>query len=97
MKDIENILGFKWNIEVKTNIQLEDGHNVIVFIKDNQVRQYVKHPRNLGDFSSLNGKCFDKYNSKLMCTKTKKGYPSQWIHLDNFTPQKNKSIQETKQ
>ena len=92
-ESVEHILGFKWNIEEKTNIQIEDGHNVIVFVKDKQVIQYVKHPRNLGDFSSLSGQCFDKYNSILERTKT----TNKWIHLNIFTPQTNISTQETSQ
>ena len=96
-ESVAKILGFNWNIELRTSIHLDDGHNVIVYIEDNQVIQYVKHPRNLGDFATLSNTCFKRYNSTIIPLSTKKGYPQKWLHLDNFTSQTNKSNQEIKQ
>lgn len=58
-------LGFYWDIELKTQISGNDGINVIVFVKDNEVISYVKHPRHKGDFWRLSSKCFDYKNTKL--------------------------------
>jgi len=61
----EKVLGFSWNMELKTSINSNDGVNVIAFVKDNNVISYVEHPRNQGDFWRLSGKCFDYKNTKL--------------------------------
>ena len=60
----ESKLGFKWDIEEKTNININDGINIIVFIKNNKVLTYFKHRRDEGDFSKHGGKCL-KYNESL--------------------------------
>jgi len=83
-KGVENLLGFKWNIEAKTSIHLDDGHNVLVFIRDTHVIDYVKHPRNLGDFAKFSGQCFDKFNSKFIRKYPKKGL----THDDFYSPNK---------
>ncbi len=67
----EKILGFSWNMELKTPISSNDGINVIAFVKDNKVISYVEHPRNQGDFWRLSSKCFDYKNTKLTRTSKK--------------------------
>jgi len=79
-----NILGFDWDIEQKTSIHLNDGYNVLVFIANNQVVDYVKHPRNIGDFSSFSGKCFTQFNAKFERENIRKGLR----HLDVYFPNK---------
>ena len=83
-KGVENLLGFKWDIEAKTSIHLDDSHNVLVFIKDNHVIDYVKHARNFGDFSNFSGQYFDKFNSKFI-----RKYPrKEWMHDNIYSPNK---------
>jgi len=56
--DASEILGFDWNMEIRTGISSSDSENIIVFTKNKKVIEYVAHPRNKNDFHKLNRKCF---------------------------------------
>lgn len=51
-------LGFDWNVESQTSIRSNDGITLLLFVRDNDVVEYVEHPRNQGDFSNLTMQCF---------------------------------------
>jgi hypothetical protein len=50
----------KWNIRDYTNVLDADGHNVLVFSKDNKVVDFIIQNRAHGDFSALNGSCLNR-------------------------------------
>ena len=64
-KYAEQTLGFYWDIETETDIGLNEGINLIAFIKNNEVIYHVEHPRNKGDFWKLSGKCLNYKSSTL--------------------------------
>lgn len=59
-------LGFKWPAEALTDIELNDGISLLVFVQDTSVVSYAEHPRRLGDFSNLTGRCFPHSNAKFL-------------------------------
>lgn len=61
----EHVLGFKWDAESRTSIAGSDGINVLVFVQKQQVVAYAEHPRNKGDFSSLQPRCLPRAQSML--------------------------------
>lgn len=74
----ERVLGFKWDLEKKTSIFSSDGVNVLAFVKDNDIIAYIEHPRNLGDFAELSGRCFSRSNAVLVRKKQRK---DNWVSL----------------
>lgn len=60
------VLGFPWNAEGKTSIRTNDGINVIVFVKGDAVVDYVEHPRNQGDFASVDPRCIVRDQSVII-------------------------------
>ena len=69
--DAKMTLGFEWDIEAKTDIRSSDGINVLAFVKDSSVLDYVEHPRNKGDFAQLRGKCLDRDHAVLLLVRRK--------------------------
>lgn len=69
-------LGFEWDVERKTSIQTNEGISLLIFIQGNRVVQYTEHPRTLGDFTNLSGRCFTKETAVFthMANPTK-GWP----------------------
>jgi len=61
----KHTLGFDWDAEGKSVIHRNDGINLLVFVTGNHVSDFVEHPRNLGDFASLSGKCFPRASAKF--------------------------------
>ena len=70
-------LGFEWDAEAETSIGVNDGINVLVFIKAEEVIAYTEHPRNQGDFSKLEPKCLDRENSTVVRQVNGSG----WVYL----------------
>jgi hypothetical protein len=62
-------LGFEWDIEARTDIRTSDGINVLAFVKDSSVLDYVEHPRSKGDFAQLRGKCLDRDHAVLLSVR----------------------------
>lgn len=54
-QEIEDALGFKWGTAKKTGIQERDDITLLVFVTGDApvVDEYIEHPRDLGDFSTL--------------------------------------------
>jgi len=61
-------LGFDWNAEGKSVIHRNDGITLLVFVTSNHVVDFVEHPRNLGDFATLSGKCFPRKQARFVQT-----------------------------
>lgn len=51
-------LRFEWDSRSKTSIFYNESISLLLFVRGNQVVEYVEHPRRHGDFSYLNTQCF---------------------------------------
>lgn len=60
-------LGFDWNIEENTDIGANDSISLLLFIKKNNVVEFVQHPRNLGDFKF---DCLSRQDAQFTVSKT---------------------------
>ena len=58
-------LGFEWNVDDKTAIKGNDGIVLLLFVRGKEVVAYAEHPRNLGDFANLSGKCFARESASF--------------------------------
>ena len=56
-KEVEQDLGFKWDFDSKSSASVDDGINLIVFVRGNEVLGHVDHPRRDGDFDSDKTPC----------------------------------------
>ncbi|MEP7044395.1 MAG: hypothetical protein ABI843_15125 [Dokdonella sp.] len=71
-------LGIDWSAETLTSIKHNDGISLLVFVQGKSVISYVEHPRKLGDFTNLGGRCFPQTNAKF----TQVGRPAKgWAGL----------------
>ena len=64
-------LGFDWSIEENTDISTNDGISLLVFVKNDEVVEFVQHPRNKGDFGFT---CLSRQSAKFAISKT-----GEWI------------------
>jgi hypothetical protein len=62
----EKILGFKWDVEQKSTVTRNDGINLLVFIKGQDVLAYAEHPRDKGDFLKLQSRCLNRKQATLL-------------------------------
>ena len=58
-------LGFEWDADRKSAIGRNDGIAVLLFVRSKEVVAYAEHPRNLGDFANLSGKCFARAQARF--------------------------------
>lgn len=65
-KAAEEVLGFKWDIEKNTEITSNDRISLLIFVKNNQVVEFVQHPRNKVDFSSGKIGCLPSNAAKFV-------------------------------
>jgi hypothetical protein len=65
-EDAERVLGFKWDLERETSINLHDSFNVLVFIHNNMVVAFTEHPRHKGDFRDITPRCLERSNAILV-------------------------------
>jgi len=61
----ENILGFKFNVEEKSNIFVSDSITLVVAVKGNEVLKYFEVPRSNIDLASIDASCYTKDNAKF--------------------------------
>lgn len=59
------VLGFDWDVEGRTPIRRNDGIVVLLFVRGREVTAHVEHPRNLGDFIPLAGKCVARADAQF--------------------------------
>ena len=75
-KYAEEILGFKFDVETKTDIFSSDGISVLIFVNDNHAIKYYEVPRNNVDFSSLDAACYRHGRAKFILHKKTSGWVS---------------------
>lgn len=53
---VQEDLGFQWSGVADTSIELNDGVNLVVFVRDGAVVGWFEHPRNRGDLGGLSNR-----------------------------------------
>lgn len=53
IENIYNILGFQWRGAIKSGINHRDDINLLVFVKDKKIVEYLEYPRSHGDFYKI--------------------------------------------
>ena len=71
-------LGFGWPVESRSDIRDSDGISLLVFVSGKSVIEHVEHPRNMGDFANLSGRCFTPSEARF---KRVKNLPDNWPEL----------------
>lgn len=65
-KTAEQTLGFAWDLEQVTALDMSDGINVLVFIRNPaEVVAYTAHPRDKGDFADITPQCFEREQAQF--------------------------------
>lgn len=59
IEDVNKIIGMKWKKAEDLFIEEFDFYNVVIFTKGNKVQQYVRIPRNFGDFKKVSDNTFE--------------------------------------
>jgi hypothetical protein len=73
---VSKLLGFKFDVESKSSIDVLDGITLLVVINKNKVVKYFDVPRNNIDFSSLDLGCYKNGNAKFSLIKDQNGWVS---------------------
>ncbi|MBC7938682.1 MAG: hypothetical protein H7Z19_02785 [Chitinophagaceae bacterium] len=73
----EIILGFKWDVEHRSSIGTNDGINLLVFVKDQEVLAHAEHRRDKGDFLKLQPRCL----ARAKATLVRQANPGGWVQL----------------
>jgi hypothetical protein len=75
-KAAKETLGFEWNAELKSSIQSNEGIALLLFVRGNEVVEFVEHSRRHGDFTNLTRKCFSREKAIFIHDPApKKGWP----------------------
>lgn len=75
-KHAYDTLGFDWPIEMLTSISTDDSIALLLFVKNQEVIQFVEHPRRDGDFANLSRQCVDREKATFYhLTNPPKGWP----------------------
>ena len=72
----KKVLGFDWDSEGKTAIRDNDGIALLVFVRGTQVAAFAEHPRNLGDFAPMSGRCFTRGQARFQQALDAPGKPA---------------------
>ena len=73
----ERTLGFKWDIKQRSTIGDNDGINLLVFIRNQEVVAFTEHRRDKGDFQKLSGRCLERKKATLVRQVGVDG----WVHF----------------
>ena len=74
--DAKKLLGFDWDAEHRTSIRENDGIMLLLFVQGKQVVDFVEHPRNLGNFFPVGGKCFARAQARFQQMHERPGRPA---------------------
>jgi hypothetical protein len=72
---VEADLGFKWNADSESSVSINDGVNLIVFTRGNEVVAFAEHKRGDGDFESEKSRCTSRAAPRLARTMRADGVP----------------------
>jgi hypothetical protein len=51
-------LGFAWPVEIQSTISTSDSIALLLFVNNQEIIEFVEHPRRDGDFANLSQQCF---------------------------------------
>ena len=75
-KNVYDTLGFDWPLDMFSSIATNDTIALLLFVKNQEVVQFVEHPRRDGDFANLSRQCVIRTNSTFYhLTNPPKGWP----------------------
>jgi hypothetical protein len=69
-----DVLGFNWDVTKKTAIESSDAINVIVFVTENRVDEFIVLPRGKADFWKLSRQCFLRRNANFKYDSVLRSY-----------------------
>jgi hypothetical protein len=52
------MLGFAWPVETESTISTSDSIALLLFVNNQEIIEFVEHPRRNGDFANLSRECF---------------------------------------
>ena len=73
----EQTLGFKWDVEHKSDVVTNDGINLLLFVKGHEVLAHSEHRRDKGDFLKLEPRCL----TRTQATLVRQSNPGGWVQL----------------
>lgn len=53
-------LGFAWPVEMESIISTNDSIALLLFVNNQEITDFVEHPRRDGDFANLSRQCFSR-------------------------------------
>lgn len=69
-------LGFAWPVERQSSISASDKNVLLLFVTNQEIVEFVEHPRRDGDFANLSRQCFAREQATFHHqTNPKKGWP----------------------
>ncbi|TFG59449.1 MAG: hypothetical protein E4H32_10110 [Nitrospirales bacterium] len=69
-------LGFAWPVERQSSISASDKNVLLLFVTNQEIVEFVEHPRRDGDFANLSRQCFAREQTTFHHqTNPKKGWP----------------------
>ncbi len=75
-KNVYDTLGFDWPLDMFSSIATDDSIALLLFVKNQEVVQFVDHPRRDGDFANLSRQCVARKKSTFYhLTNPPKGWP----------------------
>ncbi len=76
LKHVYDTLGFDWPLEMLSSISTDDSIALLLFVENQEVIQFVEHPRRDGDFANLSRQCVARNKSTFYhLTNPPKGWP----------------------
>jgi hypothetical protein len=87
---IQRALGFRWSGFWLSGIRFSDGFNLLVFVKDQQVVNWLRLPRNCGDFEATPGgpDHLEYLRQNAVFTVVEVNYGGPWVVLRAQQPLK---------
>lgn len=81
MDSVHSVLGYKWEGFNNTTIDRTDGINLLLFTENDSVINYIRWPRNKGDFLRVQSICFTPMSGVFSIERVKQ-LDQDWVFLD---------------
>lgn len=94
-KEIAGKQGFRWTNSIQTSIFVNDGENLLLFIKGDKVIRYINLPRNHGNFPDSLGRCCFDYNNAVFEVQEINDWLEFSLYNTKTANDTDKSIQNT--
>ena len=75
-KNVYDTLGFDWPLDMLSSIATNDSISLLLFVKNQEVVEFVEHQRRDGDFANLSRQCVARKDATFYhLTNPPKGWP----------------------